>query len=134
VNSLGPLVYAAAAGVYLVLRRQSAAHRWELERAYTRLGVVPPPARPKIEMLEAVLTAIIGFLVSIASAAAIVSYIEAGRVVDLDSGSWILLALSLAGGFTLEILGIRAIREDFRHRRGNTRRHGRSPAGGVTDQ
>jgi len=133
-NPFGVLVYAAAAGVYIVFRRQFAAHRRELEREYARLGLPSPPVKPKIEMLEAVLTVMIGFLISIASAAAIVSFYQTRGIIDLDGGQWLLLALSLAGGFALEVLGIRSIRENYRHRVKNPRRDGMPPARGPSAQ
>jgi len=128
-SALGSLVYLAAAGVYIVLRYQSAVHKREIALEYLRLGLTRPPARPRIEVLEAILTVTIGVIVSLGSAGMLI--IAGGDPVArriLDPANWAWYSVFLAGGLTLVLLGGRAILESFRGRRGAARRgHGISP-------
>ena len=115
-NSFDSLIYLAAAGVYLVLRRQSAAHRRAIALEYIRLGVTPPRSRPKIEMLEAMLTTTIGLIMAGAAAAMLVMFLGddvVRTVVDPALLFW--LAVLLAGGLTLIILGGRAMWDNMHH-------------------
>ena len=128
-NSLGPLVYLVAAGVYLVLRRQSKAHRREIALEYIRLGTPPPPARPKVEMLEALLTTTIGLMMTGFAGSMIVTFLGDDVVRKiLDPGLVVWLAVLIAGGLTLIILGSRAIRDNMRRQDRAPGSAGSSPA------
>jgi len=114
--TLESLVYLVAAGVYLVLRRQADAHRREIALECIRIGITLPPARPRIEMLEALLTTTIGLILSGAGGMCAVLFLGDLAVVRITPpGVWIFLAVLLAGGLTLVILGGRAVRDNVRH-------------------
>jgi len=134
-NLFGSLIYLAAAGVFLVLRRQSAAHRHAIAMEYIRLGVEPPPSRPKIEMLEAMLTATIGLIMAVAAGGMLVTFLGddvTRKMVDTTLVFW--LAVLLAGGLTLIILGGRAIWENIHHPDGTAGRVAAPPTSPPRDQ
>lgn len=110
-TQFGSLIYIAAAGVYIVLRRQSAAHRREIALEYVRLGVPLPPPKPRIEMLEAILTGTMGLIIAGAGGAMITTFLIGGAIVRnvMDPGMWVWLAVMLGGGITLVVLGVRAV-------------------------
>jgi len=127
-NTFGPVVYLAAICVYLVLRTQSAAQRRDIALEYVRLGVPVPPPRPRVEMLEAILTATIGLMVTLFAGGAAYSNLMTLRMVNqftrdgrngaqdipaMLHAQWLWLAVTFGGGIVLIVLGVRAIRENM---------------------
>jgi hypothetical protein len=130
-NSLLFLVYVTAMGVYVILERQAKRQKSETALECARLGLHLPPARPKIQALEALLNITIGFVM----------------IFPAGFGFWLIFrepfirahtepvivnfySVLLSTGLTLVYLGGRALRQNMIYRRNVTMRaHGGREAG-----
>ena len=117
-NNLMVLVYLAALGVSLVLRKQSTTHRRELKAEYDRLGIPMPASRPKIPMLESGLTIAMGLLLTIGGGFFLLTLASVPvPAIRSDPGLWSGSGVMIAAGLTLTVLGGEALRQNVRLRK-----------------
>jgi hypothetical protein len=122
-NSLLFLIYVTAMGVYVVLERQAKRQKSETALECARLGLRLPPARPKIQALEALLNITIGFVMIFP---AVFGFWQIWREPFLRAHTEPAIvnfySVLLSAGLTLMYLGWRALRQDIIHRRNVTMR------------
>ena len=117
-NSLLFLIYAAAMGVYVVLERQAKRQKSETALGCARLGLRLPPARPKIQALEALLNITIGIVLILPAVFGFRQILREPFVrAHTEPAIVNFCSVLLSAGLTLIYLGGRALRQNMLHRR-----------------
>jgi hypothetical protein len=117
-NSLMFLIYLAAVGVSIVLERQAKRQKSGIALECARLGLPVPPARPKIQTLEALLNIAIGGVLVVPAVFGFWLILREPFIRENTGAGMIdFYSLLLAAGLTLMYLGGEALRQNLIHRR-----------------
>ena len=110
------IFFVAAVVIAAVLEWQRRRHKLEMEALCERLGVVMVPARTRVRMPEAILTAYLGLLGLVFGGLAAWASLESSGILraepadgsQLLEGSYQLMVVLVGGGAALLVLGLRA--------------------------
>jgi hypothetical protein len=114
--SLMFLIYLSAMGVSIALEKQSRRQKAEIALECARHGLTLPPSRPKVQILEALLSIAIGIVMLVPAVLGfwLILYEPFIRA-DTAPGMVDFYIVFLAGGLTLMFLGGQALRQNIIH-------------------
>ena len=110
------LVIVAAVLGATVLQRQERRHRFELRWEYERHGMPIPVTPPKIPVLEALLTIVLGVIIGTFGGVLLRMVLGSAATPDMSEQEYA-AAFFLSVGVALIILGIRAVRQNVVYRK-----------------
>lgn len=109
------LVYMAAVLVSVILERQERRHRFERQMEYIQLEKTLPIQKPKLPRLESWLNVMLGLLITLLGVLMAFSVFHTHTMVRTETrifshDAYLTLAVFIATGITLLILGFKSIR------------------------
>lgn len=121
-SSLVFLIYLAAMGVSILLGRQATRQKREIALELARLGHPLPGVRPRIQILEALLSIAIGGVLIVPAVQGFWMIFRTPLLVaQTGPGMGDFYSILLAAGVTLMFLGSKTLRQNLIHRRNVSR-------------